>query len=127
MSAAEALVRTAFAMAVVLGLLWGVARFLRAKQGIGPVGGSSRRRSAGPNLEVLARQPLTRTAAVALVRAGDSGQAWLIGVTDSQVTLLSETDVALPEPEPDGAATTRQAPASMGDLLELLRQKTARR
>lgn len=42
-------------------------------------------------LEVLARQPLTRTTSVAVVRVGD--RAFVLGAGESQVTLIGETDL----------------------------------
>jgi flagellar protein FliO/FliZ len=70
------------ALAFVLGLMWLLARLVRR-----PLGG----RGAGV-MAVLARQPLTRGASVAVVRVGR--QAFVLGVTDQTVTLLAETDPA---------------------------------
>jgi flagellar protein FliO/FliZ len=70
------------ALALVLGLMWFLARLVRR-----PLGG----RSAGATA-VLARQPLTRGASVAVVRVG--GRAFVLGVTDQNVTLLAEADPA---------------------------------
>jgi flagellar protein FliO/FliZ len=68
------------ALAFVLGLMWLLTRLVRR-----PLGG----RGAGA-MAVLARQPLTRGASVAVVRVGR--QAFVLGVTDQTVTLLAETD-----------------------------------
>ena len=62
--------------------MWGLARLVRR-----PLGG----RGAGA-LAVLARQPLTRGASVAVVRVGE--RALVLGVTDQNVTLLAEADPA---------------------------------
>jgi flagellar protein FliO/FliZ len=70
------------ALAFVLGLMWLLTRLVRR-----PLGG----RGAGV-MAVLARQPLTRGASVAVVRVGR--QAFVLGVTDQTVTLLAETDPA---------------------------------
>ncbi len=78
----ELVVRIGFSLAVVLGLLWGLARVLRR-----PLGAY---RGAGP-VAVLDRHQLSRTAAVAVVRLGD--RAIVLGVTDQQVNLLTETDL----------------------------------
>jgi flagellar protein FliO/FliZ len=43
-------------------------------------------------LAVLARQPLTRGSSVAVVRVGT--RAYVLGVTDQNVTLLAEADPA---------------------------------
>jgi flagellar protein FliO/FliZ len=68
-----------FSLAVVLGLMWVLARVARR-----PL-----TRAGGP-LTVLARQQLTRGAAVAVVRVGE--RALVVGITEQQVTLLGETD-----------------------------------
>jgi len=73
------------ALMVVLGLMWLLARLVRQ-----PLAG----RSAGA-LSVLARQPLTRGASVAVVRVGK--QAYVLGVTEQNVTLLAEADPAAVE------------------------------
>lgn len=78
----EIAVNMFLALMVVLGLMWLLARMARR-----PLGG----RNAGA-LAVLARQPLTRGASVAVVRVGT--QAYVLGVTDQNVTLLAETDPA---------------------------------
>jgi flagellar protein FliO/FliZ len=82
----EVAVRIFFALLVVLGLMWAIARVARR-----PLSG----RGAGA-VAVLARQPLTRTASVAVVRVGE--QAYVLGVTDQNVSLLAETDLAAIEP-----------------------------
>lgn len=74
-------------------------------------------------MEVLARQPLTRTTSVSLVRVGD--RAFVIGSGESHVTLIGETDLSeaqayLPAaPSPllgstvvEGAAVQGAAPAT---------------
>ena len=95
-------------------------------------------------IEVLARHSLTKNSSVAVVHA--AGKALIVGVTDSQVTLLGETDMAAlmaPEIEEDPATTitadarTRSpwtAPRSGAAafspwtaMLETLRDRTARR
>jgi flagellar protein FliO/FliZ len=70
------------ALGAVLGLMWLLARMSRK-----PL----KARAAGP-LAVLARQQLSRSSSVAVVRVGD--KALVIGVTDTQVSLLGETDLA---------------------------------
>ncbi len=87
-------------------------RNARATQGT--EGGESRRtrrpRTARRRnrLEVLARQPLGKTASVAVVRV--AGRTLLVGVTDTAVQLLSEVDSSAFE-EPDFATDT--APTNM--------------
>lgn len=73
--------RVLLSLAVVLGLMWGLARFLRR---------SPRTRDASL-MDVLARQQLTRNSTITVVRVMD--QALLLGVTDGQVSLLGEVDL----------------------------------
>src|SRR5438874_10095632 len=77
--------RLIVSMGVVLAVMWLVAKFVRGRN----IGGM---RKAGSNasIEVLARQSFGKNSSVAIVRAG--GKALVIGVTDSQVTLLAEAD-----------------------------------
>jgi flagellar biogenesis protein FliO len=108
---------------------------------------AARRRN---RLEVLARQPLGKTASVAVVRV--AGRTLLIGVTDTAVQLLSEVDAtAFDEPDhqvdaapelaafsevhaatlhiPEATTTvTTTAPTAAGvSVLDLLRERTVRR
>ena len=78
----ELVLRIGFSLLVVPGLMWGLARVIRRPLGVG--------RHHGP-LAVLNRQPLTRAAAVTVVRVGD--RAMILGVTDQQVSLLGEADI----------------------------------
>jgi flagellar protein FliO/FliZ len=82
----EVTARIAFSLLVVLLLLWGLARVARR-----PLAGR-----AGGAMGVLARQPLTRSASVQVIRLGD--RALVLGVTDQNVTLLTETDPTVLEP-----------------------------
>ena len=76
MSTAVLLARFAVAVGVVMALLGLTARWMRR----GRAGGQR------AELEVLARRPLGRSSAVAIVRAGAS--TVLVGVTDGQITML---------------------------------------
>jgi len=88
----EATLRAVFSLAVVLFLMWGLARLVRR-----PLTG----RGAGA-LAVLSRQPLSRNASVAVVKVDD--RALVLGVTDAQVTYLTETPLsAFERPTPDFA------------------------
>ncbi|HZC72961.1 MAG TPA: flagellar biosynthetic protein FliO [Jatrophihabitans sp.] len=111
--------RLLVSLAVVLGLMWVIAR--RVKR-------PTRGRTTGL-VDVLGRRQLSRTASVAVVRVLD--KALIIGVTDGQVSLIGETDleaaeqaveVAPPRPRqrkvdlsskigPDGRILTEQRPA----------------
>ena len=76
----EVALRIVFSLTVVLLLMWGLARLARR-----PLSGRG-----GGALSVLARQPLTRGASVAVVRVGE--RAYVLGVTDQNVTLLAEAE-----------------------------------
>jgi flagellar protein FliO/FliZ len=77
------LLRVLLSLAIVLAVLWLAARGVRSSQ---------RRSVAGVSVDVLARQPLSPKASVAVVRLG--GRALVLGVTESRVDLLSEVDLA---------------------------------
>jgi flagellar protein FliO/FliZ len=85
----ELIVRIGFSLLIVLGLMWVLARATRKR-----VSGGK-----GDALSVLSRQSLTRGSAVAVVKVAD--RALIVGVTESQVTLLGETDLAALERELD--------------------------
>jgi len=72
-------VRTTFALAAVLLVMWFCARVLRKSSG----GRST------DVIEVVGRQQLTKAASVAVVRIAD--RAYLLGVTDGRVELIAET------------------------------------
>ncbi|MEV6600668.1 flagellar biosynthetic protein FliO [Actinoplanes sp. NPDC051346] len=85
----ELVLRIGFSLLVVFGLMWGLARVAR-RGGIG-------RRGHG-NLSVLNRQSLSRGSSVAVVQV--AGKALILGVTDNQVSLLGETELAAFAHEP---------------------------
>ena len=74
--------RVLVSLAAVLGVMWVVARRMRAGSKKGPT----------RLIEVLGRQQVSRGASVAVVRVGE--QALVVGVTDNQVSVLAETDLA---------------------------------
>jgi flagellar protein FliO/FliZ len=78
----ELTLRIGFSLLVVLALMWGLARLARRP----------RTGRGGATLTVLARQQLGRSASVAVIRVAD--RALVVGVTDGQVNLLAETDLA---------------------------------
>ena len=80
---AALLLRIVFALIVVLALMWVLGRAARR-----PLA----RRGGGTVVSVLARQQLTRGSSVAVMKVAD--RALVLGVTDNQVTLLVETDLA---------------------------------
>ncbi|MFI7541314.1 flagellar biosynthetic protein FliO [Actinoplanes sp. NPDC049599] len=139
----ELVLRIAFSLLVVFGLMWGLARVAR-RGGVG-------RRGSG-TLSVLNRQSLSRGSSVAVVQV--AGRALILGVTDTQVSLLGETDLGAFEAEPhparhDPRAETGTAlpamhptvlphhggkldgsllsPRTWGSTLDFLRDRTTRR
>jgi flagellar protein FliO/FliZ len=120
----ELVLRIGFSLLIVFGLMWALARVVRR-----PLSG---RRGPG-SLAVLHRQQLSRGSSVAIVQVAE--RALVLGVTDQQVSLLGETDLAAFETEPDpgerrkpvalepevlGNTSTRRSP------LDFLRDRTTR-
>lgn len=113
--------RLVFSLAVVLVLMYLVARVMRNKTmpGVGRIGA---RRDL---LQVVARQALSRTASIAVVHAAD--RALVVGVTDHGVSVLAELDVASLEPdEPDDATPIAAGPSWQG-FFDALRERSVRR
>jgi flagellar protein FliO/FliZ len=131
--------RIGFSLLVVLGLMWALAKVARR-----PMAGRG-----GAALAVLARQQLSRSASVAVVRVVD--RALVVGVSEGQVTLLAETDLAGFERAP-AETTTREtidptlpaqrvapevpasrlagsalSPATWRQTMDFLRERTVRR
>lgn len=115
--------RLIVSLAVVLGLMALVARLVRK----GALPGLKRSKFAPGALQVVARQPLSRTASVVLVRAAD--RALVIGVTDAGITLLAELDPAsLDVDESAGAAgAVPVAPAVWQGFIDAVRERSVRR
>jgi flagellar protein FliO/FliZ len=131
----ELVLRIGFSLLVVFGLMWGLAKVARR-----PLSGH---RGTG-SLSVLNRQQLARGAAVTIVQVAD--RALILGVTEQQVSLLGETDLATfraPEAErrnavaliPDDVlppSTGRLhgsvlSPRTWRSTLDFLRDRTTRR
>lgn len=92
--------RTALALAVVLGVLWAAHRVAtRAGRG---------RRSGPVPVTVVTRQALTQRAAVALVDVGE--RRYLLGVADGGVSLLD----SMPRPAADFAVALAAAEGAAG-------------
>jgi flagellar protein FliO/FliZ len=130
------LVRVVVSLGVVLGVMWGAAAMLR-RSGVTGTAGSGRRggRRKAP-VEVIARHGLSRGASITVVRLG--GRALVLGVTEHQVSLLTEMDPAeldAPDAIDSGAGTdagTAGPGIGSGSLpwkvaLEQLRERTVRR
>ena len=107
-SSAVLVLRVALSLAVVLGLLWWLAR--RAGRS------SHVRRSRSAGIAVVGRQSLGGRTSVALVEV--AGRRLLLGVSEHGVSLL--TEVAPPEPDPSAVAEHREAldPADLERLLD---------
>lgn len=140
----EPLLRALVALGVVLALIWGAARGWRRTAG-GRVATSAA-------LEVLARQPVARGAAVALLRVG-ADRAVLVGVTEQGVSLLGDLPLTEATATPSGgtAAERREeldltqvavpaggtqrpalagsalSPATWRTAVEVLRERSTRR
>lgn len=96
----ELVLRLVFSLAVVIGLLLLLAKF------------SSRRfrGRSGALVQILHRQPLSRSSAVAVVTVGT--RVLVLGTTEQQVTVLAELDpdeIELPEPESEAESETGSA------------------
>ncbi|MGC9669195.1 flagellar biosynthetic protein FliO [Planosporangium sp. 12N6] len=100
----ELTLRIVFSLLVVVGLMWGMARLARKPLGL---------RRGGGLIEVLGRQQLSRGASVAVVRIAD--KAMVLGVTDGQVTLIGETDLAAVE-EYQPEEPVRREPLALDSL-----------
>lgn len=125
------LVRVVVSLGVVLVVMAGAAAVLR-RSGVAGTAVSGRRgtRRKAP-VEVIARHGLSRSASVAVVRLG--GRALVLGVTEHQVSLLTEIDPAEFDAPPDDDVAGPAGPGiGSGALpwkvaLEQLRERTVRR
>lgn len=107
---AELTIRLVASLAVVVGLMLLLARFVGKRYGA----------RAGAPVQVLHRQPLSRSSSVAVVTVGS--RVLVIGTTDHQVSLLAELDPdeLLTDPEldaevdgdPESPTVLRAAPAT---------------
>jgi flagellar biogenesis protein FliO len=125
------LVRVVVSLGVVLAVMWGAAAVLRRS---GVTGTASLVRRGGVRrkapVEVIARHGLSRSASVSVVRLG--GRGLVLGVTEHQVTLLTEIDPAELDAPPEEAAGPAGPGIGTGPLpwkvaLEQLRDRTVRR
>jgi flagellar biosynthetic protein FliO len=128
------LVRVVVSLGIVLAVMAGAAAVLRRSGVVGTSGMGKRgglRRRPMP-MEVIARHGLSRSSSVAVLRVGE--RALVIGVTEHQVSLLTEIDPAeleAPPESPDAAAGPGPG-IGAGALpwkvaLEQLRERTVRR
>ena len=98
MDALAALGRMSVSLVAVLGLVWLVTRWLRRSRG-----------AAGGGVSVLSRTPIGAKAGVAVVRVGE--RALVVGVTEHQVSLLTEVPLEEVAAERAPAPTTIEIPA----------------
>ncbi|MEU4687257.1 flagellar biosynthetic protein FliO [Actinoplanes sp. NPDC023714] len=77
----QLLLQVGFTLLVVLLLMWGLARVIRRPMGL----------RGNEALAVLGSQQVGRGAAVAVVRVAD--RALILGITDTEVSLLAEHDL----------------------------------
>ena len=142
------LVRVVVSLGVVLAVMAAAAAVLR-RSGVAGTAVSGRRGARRkPPVEVIARHGLSRSASVTVVRLG--GRGLVLGVTEHQVTLLTEVDPAeleTPNDETPGGwgvsprQGRREPPTAAGPAgpgigpgslpwkvaLEQLRERTVRR
>lgn len=90
--------RMLISLAVVLGFMWLIARRMKRPGRVGN----------GDLMDVLGRRQLSRTASVAVVRVLD--QALVIGITDGQVSLIGETDLAAAQRAVEAGSPARRSP-----------------
>jgi flagellar protein FliO/FliZ len=93
----ELVLRVVLSLAVVLGLLWFVARTSSKR-----FGGAAR-----SMVRVVARQPLARTASLAVVEVGE--RVLVVGVSENGVNLLTELDPSELPTEEQSLATAAEA------------------
>ena len=116
--------RMVLSLVVVLGIMVLAAKILKRR------GLTSTRGAVTGRIEVLARQGLGRTSSVQLVRVG--GKTLVLGVTDNQVSVLSEADPLLLEAElalqqhEESTEPAEPVRPGWGPLIEMLKERTVR-
>lgn len=82
------LLRLALSLSLVFGVMWVAAKAMRGRQGL-------MKRNSQDTLEILERKSLTKNTSIAIVRIAD--QTVAIGITDSNITLLTPEPFEVPE------------------------------
>lgn len=113
--------RLIVSLGIVLALMAVLAKVLRNRVMPG-MGRTAVRRDA---LQVLARQPLSRSASVVVVRAAD--RTLVLGVSDHGVRLLAEVDALSLEVDEREDATPITPDPSWRGFLDALRERSVRR
>ncbi|HVW34889.1 MAG TPA: flagellar biosynthetic protein FliO [Acidimicrobiia bacterium] len=129
------LVRVVVSLGVVLLVMWGAATVLRRSGVTGTAAASGARRGLRRRpaaVEIVSRHGLTRGASITVVRMGTRGL--VLGVTEHQVSLLTEIDPEELEAPPEEATVAGPAGPGIGSgslpwkvALEQLRERTVRR
>jgi flagellar protein FliO/FliZ len=101
------ILRVVFSLLVVLGLMWGLAKLARR-----PLSGNR----GGGVLSVLNRQQLGRNSSVTVVRVAD--RALILGVTETQVSLLGEAELDAFEAPDEPAERRRAVPLIESDTAD---------
>ena len=111
-SVVSLVVRVVVSLGVVLAVMAGAAAVLKRGGFGGAAGGGIGRSRTRQSVEVLGRVTLGRNASVTVVRVGS--RALVLGVSDQNVTLLTETDpaelAALHGSSPGGSSLVGGAP-----------------
>lgn len=93
--------RVVVSLAIVMGLIWALAR---VKKRVSPKGASA--------LQILSKVPVSKRGSLLLVEIG--GKTLLIGSTDSAISLLSEVDLS----DDEDAAKQERTPIDFDTLLD---------
>ena len=93
--------RVVVSLAVVLGLIWALAR---VRKRVGPAGSDV--------VTVMSKIPVTKKGSVLLVKAGE--QTLLLGATDTQISLLASVEL----PEEEQEAKEERTPVDIQSLME---------
>jgi flagellar biogenesis protein FliO len=132
-STASLLIRLVVSLGIVVGLMLLASKTVR-KRGYGGSAAAPKKGAPKADVEVLARKGLSKNSSIVVIRAG--GRNLVLGVSDNNVTLLTEADevaveqelaqdIAVPRTGP-----TRSAPRSDSAwkaLLDHMRERTVRR
>lgn len=93
--------RVVVSLAIVIGLIWALAR---VRKRVSPKGASA--------LQILSKVPVSKRGSILLVEIG--GKTLLLGSTDSTISLLSEVDLS----EDEDAAAQKRTPIDFSTLLD---------
>jgi flagellar protein FliO/FliZ len=108
------LIRLAFSLSLVFGLMWVAAKVLRGRNG-------ALKRAKVDHLEVLERKQLTKNSSIAIVRV--AGETLTVGITDAAVSLLGAANLDEPTIAGDeataGTAEPVVLPTSEAPLVDL--------